>query len=73
MTFPYCDGLTQRTVIELARVLGNEPVLLVTAGDDDRGVLASEAIRLDGLDSEEAERFLAGSFHLRLGVWPSIS
>jgi serine/threonine-protein kinase len=61
-----CDGLTQRTVIELARVLGNEPVLLVTAGDDDRGVLASEAIRLDGLDSEEAERFLAGSFHLRL-------
>jgi tetratricopeptide (TPR) repeat protein len=62
----YCDGLTQRTVIELARVLGNEPVLLVTAGDDDRGVLADEAIRLDGLDSEEAERFLAGSFHLRL-------
>ena len=61
-----CDGLTQRTVIELARVLGNEPVLLVTAGDHDRGVLASEAIRLDGLDSEEAERFLAGSFHLRL-------
>ncbi len=29
----YCDGLTQRTVIELARVLGTEPVLLVTAGD----------------------------------------
>jgi serine/threonine-protein kinase len=62
----YCDGLTQRTVIELARVLGNEPVLLVTAGDHDRGVLANEVIRLDGLDSEEAERFLAGSFHLRL-------
>ena len=61
-----CDGLTQRTVIELARVLGNEPVLLVTAGDHDRGVLASEVIHLDGLDSEEAERFLAGSFHLRL-------
>ena len=62
----YCDGLTQRTVIELARVLGNEPVLLVTAGDHDRGVLANEAIHLDGLDPEEAERFLAGSFHLRL-------
>lgn len=62
----YCDGLTQRTVIELARVLGNEPVLLVTAGDHDRGVLANEVVRLDGLDSEEAERFLAGSFHLRL-------
>jgi serine/threonine-protein kinase len=62
----YCDGLTQRTVIELARVLGNEPVLLVTASDHDRGVLANELIQLDGLDSEEAERFLAGSFHLRL-------
>jgi serine/threonine-protein kinase len=62
----YCDGLTQRTVIELARVLGNEPVLLVTAGDHDRGVLANEMMPLDGLDSEEAERFLAGSFHLRL-------
>jgi tetratricopeptide (TPR) repeat protein len=62
----YCDGLTQRTVIELARVLGNEPVLLVTAGDHDRGILANEVLRLDGLDSEEAERFLAGSFHLRL-------
>jgi serine/threonine-protein kinase len=62
----YCDGLTQRTVIELARVLGNEPVLLVTAGDDDRGVLANEVMHLDGLDSEAAERFLAGSFHLRL-------
>jgi tetratricopeptide (TPR) repeat protein len=62
----YCDGLTQRTVIELARVLGTEPVLLVTAGDHDRSVLANEIIRLDGLDSEEAERFLAGSFHLRL-------
>ena len=61
-----CDGLTQRTVVELARVLGNEPVLLVTAGDHDRGVLAKETIRLDGLDPEEAERFLAGSFHLRL-------
>ena len=62
----YCDGLTQRTIIELARVLGNEPVLLVTAGDHDRGVLANEMMRLDGLGSEEAERFLAGSFHLRL-------
>ena len=62
----YCDGLTQRTVIELARVLGSEPVLLVTAGDHNRGELANEAIHLDGLDSEEAERFLAGSFHLRL-------
>ncbi|MGB5697531.1 MAG: protein kinase, partial [Polyangiales bacterium] len=62
----YCDGLTQRTVIELARALGNEPVLLVTAGDDDRGVLANSMIHLGGLDSEEAERFLAGSFHLRL-------
>jgi tetratricopeptide (TPR) repeat protein len=63
---PYCDGLTQRTVIELARVLGSEPVLLVTAGEDDRGVHASDIIRLRGLDSEEAERFLSGSFHLRL-------
>jgi serine/threonine-protein kinase len=62
----YCDGLTQRTVIELARVLGTEPVLLVTAGDDDRGVMADEVLRLDGLTSEEAERFLAGSYHLRL-------
>jgi len=62
----YCDGLTQRTVIELARALGNEPVLLVTAGDHDQGVLANEVLRLDGLDPEEAERFLAGSFHLRL-------
>ena len=63
---PYCDGLTQRTVIELARVLGNEPVLLVTAGDDERGVHANEVIRLDGLSSEDAQRFLAGSFQLRL-------
>ncbi|MBW2685656.1 MAG: protein kinase, partial [Deltaproteobacteria bacterium] len=62
----HCDGLTQRTVIELARVLGSEPVLLVTAGDHDRGVLANEMMPLEGLDSEEAERFLAGSFHLRL-------
>jgi len=62
----YCDGLTQRTVIEFARALGNEPVLLVTAGDHDRGVLADEVIGLQGFDSEEAERFLAGSFHLRL-------
>ncbi|MGB8224883.1 MAG: protein kinase [Polyangiales bacterium] len=62
----YCDGLTQRTVIELARALGNEPVLLVTAGDHDRAVLADEVIRLDGFDTEQAERFLAGSFHLRL-------
>jgi len=62
----YCDGLTQRTVIELARVLGSEPVLLVTSGDHDRGVLANEILRLDGLDSEQAERFLAGSYHLRL-------
>jgi serine/threonine-protein kinase len=62
----YCDGLTQRAVIELARVLGTEPVLLVTAGDHERGVLANEVMRLDGFDSEEAERFLAGSFHLRL-------
>ena len=62
----HCDGLTQRTVIELARVLGSEPVLLVTADDHDRGVLAKEMIHLGGLDSEESERFLAGSFHLRL-------
>jgi hypothetical protein len=62
----YCDGLTQRTVIELARVLGNQPVLLVTASEHDRGVLANEIVRLDGLNSEQAERFLAGSFHLRL-------
>lgn len=62
----YCDGLTQRSVVELARVLGNEPALLVTAGESDRGVHAHEVIRLGGLDSEEAERFLAGSFHLRL-------
>ncbi len=61
-----CDGLTQRTVVELSRALGTEPVLLVTAGDDDRGILADEAIRLEGLDSEQAEQFLAGSFHLRL-------
>ena len=63
---PHCDGLTQRTVIELSRVLGTEPVLLVTAGDHDRGVLSNEVIRLEGLDSTEAERFLAGSYHLRL-------
>jgi len=62
----YCDGLTQRTVIELARVLGSEPVLLVTASDHDRGVLANENLRLEGFTSEEAERFLAGSYHLRL-------
>lgn len=61
-----CDGLTQRTVIELARVLGTEPVLLVTAGDDDRGVLANEILHLNGLNGEQAERFLAGSYHLRL-------
>ncbi len=63
---PHCDGLTQRTVIELARVLGTEPVLLVTAGETDRGVLANEILRLEGFDSKEAERFLAGSYHLRL-------
>ncbi len=62
----FCDGLTQRTVVELARLLGNDPVLLVTAGDHDRGVLAHESMHLGGLDAEEAERFLAGSFHLRL-------
>ena len=62
----HCDGLTQRTVVELSRALGTEPVLLVTAGDDDRGVLADEAIHLEGFDSEQAEQFLAGSFHLRL-------
>ncbi len=63
---PYCDGLTQRTVAELARVLGSEPVLLVTAGEDDRGVHANEVLRLEGLSSEDAQRFLAGSFQLRL-------
>lgn len=63
---PYCDGLTQRTVVELTRVLGNEPVLLVTAGDDDRGVHANELLELQGLSSEDAQRFLAGSFQLRL-------
>ena len=62
----YCDGLTQRTIVELSRALGTEPVLLVTAGDDDRGILADEALHLQGLDSEQAEQFLAGSFHLRL-------
>jgi serine/threonine-protein kinase len=62
----YCDGLTQRTILELARVIDNEPVLLLTAGDQDRGVPANQLIRLDGLDSDDAERFLAGSFHLRL-------
>ncbi|MGB3050406.1 MAG: protein kinase [Polyangiales bacterium] len=62
----YCDGLTQRTIVELSRALGTEPVLLVTAGDHDRGILADEAIHLQGLDSEQAEQFLAGSFHLRL-------
>lgn len=62
----HCDGLTQRTITELSRVLGNEPVLLVTAGDHDRGVLADEVVVLQGLSSEEAERFLAGSYHLRL-------
>lgn len=61
-----CDGLTQRTVVELSRALGTEPVLLVTAGEHDRGVLADEVIHLEGLDSEQAEEFLAGSFHLRL-------
>ena len=61
-----CDGLTQRTVIELSRILGSEPVLLVTSGEYDRGVLAAETIPLGGLDSEQAERFLAGSYHLRL-------
>ncbi|MGB5813517.1 MAG: protein kinase [Polyangiales bacterium] len=63
---PYCDGLTQRTVIELARVLGSEPVLLVTAGDDDRGVHANDLVTLKGLTSDDAQRFLAGSFQLRL-------
>ena len=62
----YCDGLTQRTIVELSRALGTEPVLLVTAGDNDRGILADEVIHLEGLDSEQAEQFLAGSFHLRL-------
>lgn len=62
----YCDGLTQRTIIELARVLGSEPVLLVTAGDHDRGVLANEILQLKGLNSVQAEQFLAGSYHLRL-------
>ncbi|MBW2493758.1 MAG: AAA family ATPase, partial [Deltaproteobacteria bacterium] len=62
----YCDGLTQRAIIELARVLGSEPVLLVTAGDHDRGVLANEILELEGLDAEQAQRFLAGSYHLRL-------
>ena len=62
----YCDGLTQRTILELARVLDNEPALLLTAGDHDRGVHANELIKLDGLDPDEAEHFLAGSFHLRL-------
>lgn len=61
-----CDGLTQRTIGELARVLGNEPVLLVTAGDHDRGVHPDRVIALQGLSAEEAERFLAGSYHLRL-------
>lgn len=61
-----CDGLTQRTVIELARVLGTEPVLLVTAADHDRSILADDVMHLEGLDSVQAEQFLAGSFHLRL-------
>ena len=53
----HCDGLTQRTVVELARASsGHEPVLLVTAGDHDRGVLANETIRLQGLNSGDAER-----------------
>ena len=62
----YCDGLTQRTIIELARALGSEPVLLVTASDHDRSVLANEVLHLRGLSAQEAEQFLAGSFHLRL-------
>ncbi len=62
----WCDGLTQRTVIELARALGSEPVLLVTASDHDRGVLANEVVHLAGLTAQEAEEFLAGSFHLKL-------
>ncbi|MBW2509678.1 MAG: AAA family ATPase, partial [Deltaproteobacteria bacterium] len=62
----YCDGLTQRAIIELARILGPEPVLLVTAGDHDRGVLANEILELEGLDADQAQRFLAGSYHLRL-------
>ncbi|MGD8316568.1 MAG: protein kinase, partial [Myxococcales bacterium] len=61
-----CDGLTQRTISELARVLGNEPVLLATAGDHDRGVHPDRVIPLQGLSAQEAERFLAGSYHLRL-------
>jgi tetratricopeptide (TPR) repeat protein len=61
-----CDGLTQRTINELARVLGNEPVLLVTAGDHDRGVHPDRVITLQGLSAEQAEGFLAGSYHLRL-------
>ncbi|MFW2386835.1 MAG: protein kinase domain-containing protein [Polyangiales bacterium] len=62
----HCDGLTQRTVVELSRTLGSEAVLVVTAGDHDRGVLADDVVHLEGLDSQQAEQFLAGSFHLRL-------
>ncbi len=61
-----CDGLTQRTVAELSRVLGNEPVLLLTAGDNDRGIQANDILLLEGLRPDAAEEFLAGSFHLRL-------
>ncbi len=62
----HCDGLTQRAIAELARALGTEPVLLVTAGEHDRGIHADAIVSLQGLSAEEAERFLAGSYHLRL-------
>lgn len=63
---PHCDGLTQKTVVELTRALGSEPVLLVSAGDDAQIGRAAEVLPLRGLAPQDAERFLVGSGDLHL-------
>lgn len=59
-----CDGLSQRVVNELTRALGKEPVLVLTAGADDRSGQANETILLDGLNLEGARMFVSAAGRL---------
>ena len=59
-----CDGLSQRVVSELTRALGKEPVLILTAGVEDRSGQANETILLAGLGLESAREFVSAAGRL---------